>query len=279
MTGRVLIFSDLDGTLLDHHTYLADAAKPMLAQLNAADIPVILNTSKTRAELDEITTELGIKTPFIVENGAAVFIPIGTFSTQPEDTVQIDNYWVKSFCLPRQHWLDVLAEHCQDFYGSYVGFSQLSASQLVELTGLSKEKAVQAKTRLFGEPLHWKGSDSDKERFIKLLCDLGVNVLQGGRFLHVSGYCDKGQAMIWLAECYREHYESSEIVTIALGDGDNDIAMLEAANIAVQVRSPVNDFPILKRQISTIQTQECGPQGWAESLQQLLSSKLTNRGT
>ncbi|GHE97383.1 HAD-IIB family hydrolase [Thalassotalea profundi] len=275
MPERVLIFTDLDGTLLDHYTYKADAALSTLAQLAAVDIPVILNTSKTKAELTAITKELAITTPFIVENGAAVFIPISTFAQQPEDTVQIDNYWVKSFCLPRQHWLDLLTEHCQAFHKNYKGFSQLTVEQLIELTGLTQKKAEQAKQRLFGEPLHWQGSDSEKEDFIQLLCDLGANVLQGGRFLHVSGYSDKGQAMIWLASLYRDFYNDNEVVTIALGDGDNDIAMLEAANIAIQVRSPVNDFPVLKRQVSTIKTQGYGPQGWAESLQQLLSSKLT----
>lgn len=275
MNERVLIFTDLDGTLLDHYTYQADAAIPTLLQLAAADIPVILNTSKTKAELCAITKELAITTPFIVENGAAVFIPTSAFSKQPEGTVKVDDYWVKSFCLPRQYWLDLLANHCQAFKHNFTGFSQLSDQELIALTGLSPEKAVQAKQRLFGEPLHWRGSEHEKELFIQLLCDLDANVLQGGRFLHVSGYCDKGQAMIWLAKLYREHYDDCEIVTIALGDSNNDIAMLEAANIAVQVRSPVNDFPVLKRQISTIQTQGCGPQGWAESLQQLLSSKLT----
>ena len=83
---QTLIFSDLDGTLLDHYSYQSTAAQPTLKQLHDAKIPVILNTSKTLAELNIIRAELELETPFIIENGAAIYIPINTFKTQPEDT-------------------------------------------------------------------------------------------------------------------------------------------------------------------------------------------------
>jgi phosphoglycolate phosphatase-like HAD superfamily hydrolase len=35
-----IVFSDLDGTLLDHETYLFDAAQPALNALKARDIPL-----------------------------------------------------------------------------------------------------------------------------------------------------------------------------------------------------------------------------------------------
>ena len=43
---EILIFSDLDGTLLDHFTYQSTAARQTLAQLKSANIPVILNRKK-----------------------------------------------------------------------------------------------------------------------------------------------------------------------------------------------------------------------------------------
>ena len=72
MLKNVLIFSDLDGTLLDHHTYSFAPALSMLQKLRSANIPVIPNTSKTFAELTELTQQIGLDGPFIVENGAAV---------------------------------------------------------------------------------------------------------------------------------------------------------------------------------------------------------------
>ncbi|MEI6895087.1 MAG: HAD-IIB family hydrolase [Colwellia sp.] len=273
-----IIYSDLDGTLLDHYTYQASAAMNVLKQLEKAEIPVILNTSKTFDELEIIHRELKLTTPFIIENGAAVYIPIGTFAKQPADTVIKGNYWVKSFCLPVQHWLDLLSKQAGKFSKHYQGFSSLSDSTLSELTGLTITEAKRAKKRQYGEPIQWLGNDSSKKEFVEHMLNQGANVVQGGRFLHVGDSCDKGQALLWLTKQYQEHYRTyfnrASVCTIALGDGENDIAMLEAANIAVQVKSPVHEFPTLHRQQRVTKTQLLGPEGWAEAIQKLLAKQL-----
>ncbi|MDO6488113.1 HAD-IIB family hydrolase [Colwellia sp. 6_MG-2023] len=270
-----VIFSDLDGTLLDHYTYQSTPASTTLEQLKNSKIPVVLNTSKTLAELEIINQSLNLNAPFIVENGAAIYIPIGTFAKQPEDTQTIEGFWVKSFCLPREYWLTLLSEKSGQFSNQYQGFSTLTDAELAEITGLSLADANRAKQRQFGEPIHWLGDETTKKQFIEHMLDLGANVVQGGRFIHIGDYCDKGQALIWLAEQYREHYNSS-IVTIALGDGENDNSMLEAADFAVQIRSPVHEFPTLYRQYQTTKTKSYGPEGWAEAIQQLLSNSINS---
>ena len=99
--------------------------------------------------------------------------------------------------------------------------------------------------------------------------ELGAHILEGGRFLHVSGYCDKGQAQTWLAQQYQAELET-KVNIIALGDSDNDVAMLEAADIALQIRSPVHGFPKLEKQSQVYHSQHYGPEGWAESINKIL---------
>ena len=60
-----LIVTDLDGTLLDHHDYSFEAASASLQDIRALNIPLILASSKTRAEILQLQTELQIDYPFI----------------------------------------------------------------------------------------------------------------------------------------------------------------------------------------------------------------------
>src|SRR5688572_23204941 len=72
---QMLLISDLDGTLLDRETYSFTAAIPALHQLRERQIPLVLCTSKTRAEVEAVRVALGNRHPFIVENGGAIFLP------------------------------------------------------------------------------------------------------------------------------------------------------------------------------------------------------------
>ena len=69
----VLVFTDLDGTLLDHDDYSFSAAVPALALLRELHILVIANTSKTLAELEGLKKAMGNLHPCIVENGSALY--------------------------------------------------------------------------------------------------------------------------------------------------------------------------------------------------------------
>jgi mannosyl-3-phosphoglycerate phosphatase family protein len=265
-----LIFTDLDGSLLDHDSYSHKAADALLLELEKDHIPVVLTTSKTRAEVLSIRAELNNQHPFIIENGAAIFIPQGYFPKKPDACIDVDGFWVFSFCQPRNHWLSILEKAKTLFPHSFSHFSAMKEEVIAQMTGLSIEQAQQANQREFAEPISWLGMDKAKQHFIRWLESEGGHVLQGGRFLHLSGACNKGQALDWLTTEYKKQKELSAIKTIAIGDSDNDIAMLEQADLALIIRSPVHEPPALKRVNGFFISEEFGPRGWNSGLRSIL---------
>ncbi len=270
MTGSTetlrLVFTDLDGSLLDHHHYSYRDALPQLRALERLAIPVIPATSKTRSRSSQLREELANEHPFITENGAAVLIPVDYFAEQPAATIERDGFWVREFSSPRKHWIDLLNGMKSRFDGEFDYFFQAGTAGISRMTGLPADKAVRANQREYSEPVLWLGSPQRKLEFIAALESRGASVQQGGRFLAVSGDCDKGRALVWLRGAYLRATPGRPCHELAVGDSGNDCAMLEAAETALLVRSPVHDFPALERTSGVIYSRDYGPAGWAEGV-------------
>ncbi|TDF34980.1 HAD-IIB family hydrolase [Alteromonadaceae bacterium M269] len=271
---QYLIYTDMDGTLLDHHTYSFAPAWCTLKKLKESNTPVIPNTSKTFAELAEMREALELGTPFIVENGAAVYIPKGHFNNQPEGTEEKGDYWVKAFSEPRSTWLQLLEQLRPEFDGCFTHFAQMTIADIVKATGLSNHNATLASQREYSEPILWLDDEETKTRFVQAIKDRGTTPIQGGRFLHLSSSSNKGLAMKWLTDQYKKSNPNYAFTSIALGDGQNDVAMLEMADIAIRIISPVNPLPTLERKSGVITSQSEGPQGWSECIEELVFKPL-----
>jgi len=266
-----LVFTDLDGSLLDHGNYSYRDALPQLRRLARLNVPVVPVSSKTRAEIACLRDELSLDGAFIVENGAAVCIPVGFFQVPPPDVIERDGFWVREWCQPRQHWLQLLADLRHEFAGEFENFERAGTRGIVAMTGLDKAQAEAANAREYSEPVQWLGSPGRKQAFVERLLQSGAEVLQGGRFLGVSGSCDKGRALVWLRELFQRAHPERVIHDLAVGDSENDVAMLEAAETALVVRSPVHDFPSLQRTQGVMYSTGFGPAGWAEGVARWLA--------
>lgn len=271
MTGcRWLVCTDLDGTLLDHDHYGLEPARPALSALREREIPVIPVTSKTRHEIAWLRPILGEHLPAVVENGAEILIPV----TEPElatADARTEGAWlVHAQGSPRDHILQVLAELRREPGYRFEGFADWDDATVAAHTGLSRTAAALARRRHASEPLIWLGTAAALGGFRQALEAAGLRLLQGGRFLHVLGNHDKGDALRWLCARYRHHWQMP-VRSIALGDSQNDLAMLEAADIAVVIASPQADSLAPRGPQQILRTASTGPTGWAEAISKLLS--------
>ena len=273
---RTLIFTDLDGSLLNHHNYSHTEADNTLIYLEQNKIPVIPCSSKTQAEIENLRLDLNNQHPFIVENGAAVFIPKQYFNEQPNDTVVKGDYWVKSFVQPHEYWIEKLNTIRNTFSGLYTSFNEMSNEEIAQVTGLSLNQASLAANRQFSEPVLWLGNDKQKQNFIFALKAIKATVLQGGRFLHICGNTDKGKALMWLTNVYQQQHNQT-YSTLAVGDSHNDSQMLDIADHALIIRSPVHGVPILTRINNITISEKLGPAGWAQGIQSILDHLLIHK--
>jgi mannosyl-3-phosphoglycerate phosphatase family protein len=261
----LLVFSDLDGTLLDHHDYSYTAAMPALKLLSEAEVPLILTSSKTRSEIQALTGELGLDFPYIVENGAGIIIPDGYFATVDAELPLDDGARLKYFGPPLAGILETLHRLREQSGVRFTGFSEMDDDQVMQRTGLSRQAAGQARSRYFSEPLAWEDSAEAWARFSRLLNGAGLFTLRGGRFIHVMASGDKGAALMWLRNMYMQDHDM-RVCTLALGDSDNDSAMLTRADIGIVVRSPVHQPPASALEAGCPVTDLEGPEGWNQAI-------------
>jgi mannosyl-3-phosphoglycerate phosphatase len=265
-----IIFSDLDGTLLDHEDYRFDAAAPALAAVRAADIPLILTTSKTLAEIAEINQALENPRPAIVENGGALCFPLAHASPfLPPDHEVIDGYAVVRLAAPYGVVRDFIQRQRSAHRWQLRGFGDMTASEVAELTGLDLAAAARARQRLCAEPFLWLDDRARYERLRDEASAARLRITRGGRFHHLMGQTSKAEGMRRMRALLAADTAQAPLV-IALGDSENDTEMLQNADIAVVIRRPDGTHLAVQGIRQTLFTEQPGPAGWNAAVLQIL---------
>jgi mannosyl-3-phosphoglycerate phosphatase len=267
-----LIFTDLDGTLLDHDTYRWEEAEPALGLCRQTPVPVILVSSKTRAEMDLLRVQLGLSSPFISENGGGIFFPVEETLKPPRLAVRDKGFWKRSLGPPYEHLVEALGAIREELGWKIRGFSEMSPHEISQLTGLDLENSRLAAMREFDEPFVVAEPEIvDTETLSAAANARGLRITTGGRFHHLHGKNDKGEAVKKLIAWYQDQQPSSSLMTVALGDSPNDFTMLQQVHHPILVRS-YRSYPELVHKIPGLKiTRQTGPRGWNEAVLEILS--------
>ena len=270
-----IIFTDLDGTLLDHYSYSWEAANPAIERAQSLNIPIIINTSKTRPEVIELQKRIGLTEPFIIENGSALYIPKRTLNTNQltrlENEHKTEGEYIEILFGKRRTEIVNTVYKLRDEFGfNFSGYTDWDVNKLMEITGLDEASAKQSMAREFSEPLVWDDSDENYVVFTQHIDRAGYKILKGGRFIHILGKTNKANPMLYFMH---ELLESKEYKSICLGDSPNDIDMLNAADYPVCVKSPTASYPQLKAKEWRYNTEGIGPEGWNEAIQKILDTQ------
>ena len=258
----MIVFSDLDGSLLDHDTYSWEPARSALQKLKERGIPLVLVSSKTLAELEDYRVRLGLQHPVVAENGATIWVPPAYFAGS---TV----------------WLEPTASRAeiQTVYkelkaaGSFDcdAFFELGISGIMRETGLTEVQARRANERLASEPIRWRDSDARVAEFMQAADKRNLRCVRGGRFLHLMGKTGKEGAVGRLMQAYSAEWSDKALTSVSLGDGPNDLGMLAATDVAVIIPGRHGQPMPLNSNNRILRPVAAGPAGWNKAMLSIIA--------
>jgi len=267
---KPVIFTDLDGTLLDQDTYSFEPAEPALRLIRMKGIPLIFSSSKTRAEIEVYRKKLENGHPFVSENGGAVFVPKDYFSFPFPYDREREEYFVLELGVYYSQIREVLESVKRETGIRIKGFYDFSQEDISSLSGLSLKEAAFAKKREYDEPFVVEGGEKEIDIVKKKIIMKGLNYAWGGRFHHILGKNDKGKAVEILKELYENQFFS--ISTIGIGDSLNDLSMLSIVDHPILLKANGGISSSILEKIKNLTLMEgTGPRAWNKAILGVLS--------
>jgi mannosyl-3-phosphoglycerate phosphatase len=263
---KLIVFTDLDGSLLDHETYSYRASMPALEFIRKREIPLIFVTSKTRPETERLQLEMGISEPFIIENGAAVYFPSDYMEFNIDNG---DRRFPYIFIRLGVEYAEIrkYMESVKERF-RIRGFGDMSEEEILSLAGLTLEQAGMAKKREFTEPFIINDMSVFPELEVSAKSH-GFKITRGGRFYHFIGENqDKGKAVRITADIFSENIKD-RIISVGIGDSANDISMLGSVDIPVLIPHQDGSYENLDLE-KLIRAVRPGSEGWNMTMMDIL---------
>lgn len=259
-----VIFTDIDGTLLDSHFPDIKKMKKLVEKTLESGAHLILCSSKTELEQNRIKSNMDLHEPYIVENGGATIVPMDYFKKSKITSSKIfqKNYIIETG--GSAHRIRSLLQKIRNEYDiDFKGVSDLSISELSKITKLPRDYASRMVKRKYSETIV-QIDNKNLPKFASIVEKEGLKIIPGGQYFDITLGNDKGTAVKILIDFFRKEY-SNNVIFFGIGDSKNDESMLGLMDLPMLVQKPNSSWESL--QMNNLQKLNgIGPTGWEIAL-------------
>jgi mannosyl-3-phosphoglycerate phosphatase family protein len=261
-----MILTDVDGVLCHAETRSVADARAAVGLLERQDVPVVLYSERSAAELVWLQHELDIREPFICESGAAVYIPRDYFVQLPRTSGNTGDWEVIEFGAPYATVVAALRRVAAALQIPIVGLDDLGAVQLSRELAMPVSDADRALSRQYDARFRLLTSDpAARPRLFNAMRAAGYRCFSGPKYDHATGVRDPRAAIRLVISLYRSYWDS--LIVIGLGDNATDHGLLREVDVPIIVRNDgIDQLPLLRRVPKAYLTRAAGPAGWREAV-------------
>ena len=258
--SNILLFTDLDGTLLNKKTFEFKAALNLIKNCVSKGINIIPNSSKTDLELDEICENLEIPKVYISENGSCIY-GLNFLSKNLNEKVRLSRNKDIIF----KNFTDNINVKLQK---KCLILENETLQNQIEVLGLPKNKIFKAMNRKFSTPFIFLGNKEEEVELKKHVNKFGLNIQFGGRVLSLGDKVSKGNAMMRFMSLLSNETKKN-YVSICVGDNENDFDMLDKCDYPCLVKNgPLKNINFKNQ---CVFSQKEAPDGWVEVVNKTLN--------
>ena len=256
----LIIFTDLDGSLLHRDTFKFDTIKDYIKSLANKNIIIIPNSSKTEKEIEKFNEELGMDLPFISENGSTIH-GLNLINSNFPNKIILSRDKEELFKIFKTKVPERLINKCIQIF-------KLGKKEQEKIFGQKDDKLKLILDRKYTIPFLFSGDNVEKNKLIKILSSNSLTLQEGGRVLNLCDNVNKVKSMNKVVKILRKVEE--KIKTIAVGDNYNDLDMLKNCDIPCLVFN--DQFKLDQINIDNlIFSNKPSPEGWADVIKMALA--------